>query len=248
MFRLITLNVLSFITLAASAANFQTELLRGKKARGDSSVRWTLADWLTQKNTARLMDQWLALNSSGEWFEFNVTGAAQDFKVKSDNGTTQVSTNQKGQNYEVDIYLSILNLNGEYRKTDDDRESFGGSAGLRLLGATSQSTNLVARYGWRKLTDLRQPEHWEQQYAEGALQLYVIEDFGIRGKYRFYFPSTSDQGSRLQGHRVTAGAFFEFMIFRIYADYFQEPMEVSSQGVVTRRVEDGFQGGVKLFF
>lgn len=245
--RILALTLTLTFSYSASAI-FQTELLRGKRSRGDSSVHWTLADWLTQKNGSRLMDQWLALNSSGEWFEFNVSGNAQEFKVKTDNGTTQVSKNQRGENYEVDIYLSILNLNGEYRKTDDDRESFGGAAGFRLLGSNSQSTNLVARYGWRKLIDLSQPEHWEQQYAEGSLQLYVIEDFGIRGTYRYYFPADSDRGTRLQGHRVTAGAFLEFMIFRIYADYFQEPMEVSSQGVVTQRSEDGFQGGLKLFF
>jgi hypothetical protein len=240
--------ILASFPIAASA-NFQTDLLRAKRGRnGGVDAQWTLADWLSQKNKASLMNQWLALHSSSDWFEMNVSGASQQFKFKSDNGTTSSSTNQTGQTYTTDINFSIFNLNGEYQKTNDDKESYGGAAGLRLLGGSAQSTSLTARYGWRRLSDLKTQERWENQYAEGVLQLYIVQEFGVNGTYRYYFPATSNQGSRLEGHKVTAGVFFEFFIFRVSADYFQEPLQLSKDGVITRQSSEGFQGGVKLFF
>ncbi len=40
--------------------------------RGDSeNVRWTLADWMTQKKDFKIMDQWLAVNKQANFLEFN---------------------------------------------------------------------------------------------------------------------------------------------------------------------------------
>lgn len=232
----------------AASANYQSDLIKGKKGPSDANVQWTLADWLSQKNQARLMDQWLAMHRSGSWFDLTLSGAGQQFKLKTDNGTSVVSSDKSAQTFQADMYLSILNLNGEYKKTNDGNESYGGAAGLRLLGGSSQTTNLVARYGWRRLTNLVSQERWENQYAEGALQLYIVQGCGLNGQYRYYFPATSNQGTRLEGHKVTAGVFFELSIFRVYADYFQEPIQLSAGGLVTRTVADGYEGGVKLFF
>src|SRR5437899_1405989 len=107
---------LLFFTLysLSAAANFQSEMLKGKKGKGGgANVQWTLADWLTQKNKASVMDQWLKLHSGSDWFEFNVSGTAQQYKLKSDNGTLVTSTDQTAQVYTTDIYLSLINLNGE---------------------------------------------------------------------------------------------------------------------------------------
>ena len=232
-----------------ASANFQSEFLKTKKGKSTGGkVQWTLADWLGQKSRNSLMDQWLALNSKSDWFEMNVGGASQQYKLKSETGGVSTSTDQTAQTYVADLYLSLLNLNGQYTKSDDNKESYGGAAGLRLLGASAQSTNLIVRYGWRKLLDLKIPEIWENQYAEGALQLYIFTEFGLTGNYRYYFPADSNRGTRLEGRKVTAGVFFEFSIFRISANYFQEPLELSSNGVVTKQNTDGFEGGLKLFF
>lgn len=247
MTRFSILAILFFLPLTASA-NFQTDLIRGKKGPTDDKVQWTLVDWLDEKKKMSLMDQWLALHSGSSWFDLSVSGAAQQLTVRTTNATTHTSTTQNGQQYTMDIYISILNLNGEYQKTDEPREEYGGAAGLRLFGGSSQSTNLVGRYGWHRTIDLKTPEQWDNQYAEGALQLYIISAMGLNGQYRYYFPADSSLGKRMQGHRVTAGAFVEFLVFRIYANYFQEPMEISDKGVVTTRAVDGFDGGLKLLF
>lgn len=232
---------------ANAFALFQTDLLKGKKTTG-TATQWTLADWLTQKNKQKLADQWLALHSSSTWFELNTSAASQQYKLKSSTGSLSSSTNQNAQVYRVDMYASIFNLNGEYEKTNDSKESYGGAAGLRFFGSSSRSTSLVARYGWRRLTDLKNQERWENQYLEGALQLYLVESFGLNGTYRYYFPATSNKGTGLQGNKVTAGAFFEVLIFRFYASYFQEPMQKTSAGVISKEQREGLEGGIKLLF
>lgn len=230
-----------------ATAYFQADLLKAKR-RNTEATQWTLADWLRQKNQLSLMDHWLALHRSTHWFELNLSGGSQQYTVRSTTGTSTVSNSPNGQFYQADLYLNIFNLNSEYQKSSDQRESYGGAAGLRLLGKSSRTTSFTARYGWRRLTNLTTQEQWENQYLEGAVQLYVISSAGLNGQYRYYLPATSNQGTLLVGYKVTAGAFFEFLIFKIYGNYFQEPLELSSAGVTTKQQSDGFEGGVKLFF
>lgn len=237
---------LIFYSLSASAY-FQMDMLKGKKTNKENS-QWTLADWLAQKNKMALADQWLALNSSANWFDLTLSGAHNEFKLKStDASGTVTNSKTKGQSYQLDAYFSIFNLYGEYEVNNDQKESYAGAAGLRLFGTSSQTTNLVVRYGLRSLTSSAN-EKWQNQFAEAQLQLYLLKQFGLQGKYRHYFPDDSNLGNRLEGHRLTAGAFIELLIFRIYGDYYQEPMERSSSGAVTKEQRDGMEYGVRLFF
>jgi hypothetical protein len=230
-----------------ASAYFQMDLLKGKKRAGDSSVQWTLADWLTQKNKQRLADQWLALHSSTDLFDLNLSGSSQSYKLKSDVGGVSATHNQNSQVYRLDGYISIFNINGEFEKTNEGRESYGGAAGLRLLGSNSQTTNFVARYGWRRLNDFPAGERWDNQYAEAELHIYVVKMLGLNGAYRYYFPSNSNLGNRLAGHRTNAGAFIELGIFRVYGNYFWEPLQLrAADGTVTQENRDGFEGGLML--
>ncbi len=238
----------------SAAANFQMDFLKSKNSAAKSSSRWTVADWVTQKSKASLADQWLALNrSAGNLAEINLAGGYNQFKVKT--GNAAVAVDHTSQSYQLDFYLSILNLMGEYEKTDDNLESYSGAAGLRLLGSSSQTTNLVARYGLRQLRDLDSREEWKNTFAEAQAQLYLINAFGLQGKYRHYFPDESNLGNKLEGHRVTAGAFLEVGILRLFGNYYQEPMRstatgsgAGAAGAVTKEDRTGFEYGARLFF
>lgn len=239
------LSLMLLATLSLNAhAYFQMDFMKEKnKAR--SSSRWTLADWLSQKKKMALADQWLALHSSSNWFDLSLSGQQTSFDVKTTNASGTATTKDGGQIYEVDMYFSIFNINGEYETRGDDMESYAGAAGLRLLGTSAQTTNLVVRYGLQETKNTKTKEHWDNQYAEAQLQLYVIQQFGLEGKYRYFFPHTNGLGHKLSGHKVTAGAFAEFGILRVYADYFQEPLEMANGGKQDRT---GFQYGLKLYF
>jgi hypothetical protein len=250
--KLISKVLVLLLFLPASAhAYFQMDLLKGKK-QNKEATQWTLADWLTQKNKMSLLDQWLAMNRSANWFELNLSSTRGRLKLKNETGNVTTTINQDHEAYHADMYISFINLSGEYEKHDGENnksENYGGALGFRLLGTSSQTTSLTARYGWRKLRNLIDQEEWENQYAEGHLQLYLISAFGIQGQYRHYFPNKSNYGTELKGYRATAGAFLEFLIFRIYGNAYQEPIErTASDGTITKSDRSGIEGGVKLFF
>jgi hypothetical protein len=244
------LSLVLIVVLSWNAhAYFQMDFLKNKSSQAKSSSRWTLADWLAQKQKNSLADQWLALHTSSNWFDLSLSGQQTQFEVKTTpaNGTA-TTTKDGGQLYEADMYISIFNLNGEMEKRGDDYESYAGAAGIRLFGTSNQTTNLVVRYGLQETKNKKTAEHWDNQYAEAQLQLYVIEFFGLQGKYRHFFPDTSKQGNKVSGHKVTAGAFIEYGMLRIFADYFQEPMETSANGSTSKRDRTGMQYGLRLFF
>jgi hypothetical protein len=241
--------MLALILSSPSAlAQFQMDFLNSKRNATQGS-QWTLADWLLQKNQRALMDHWLSLNRDDGLFDVRLQGGHSEFGVRTKDaaGTARVTT--RAQSYELDLYVSLFNLYGEYEKREDQRESYGGGLGLRLLGANGRTTSLVARYGWRKLRDLKDQEEWENQFAEGQLQVYVVKQFGLTGRYRHYFPSESNKGTRLEGHRVTAGAFIEFGAIRLYGNYHIEPIRLKPDGSeVKSENREGYNAGVALNF
>ncbi len=246
------LALILILTSVPAHAYFQMDLLKGKKTNKEST-QWTLVDWMAQKNKMALLDQWLAFNRSANWFELNLGTERGRLKLKNtDNSSVTTTINQDSERYQMDLYLSIFNLYGEYEKTSDEvkeGENYGGALGLRLFGTSSQTTSLVARYGYQKRRDLTAQEEWETQYGEGHLQLYLIKAFGLQGQYRHYFPKKSNLGTEMSGYRATAGLFMEIVIFRIYANAFQEPLTyTAADGTVTKQDRSGIEGGVRLFF
>jgi hypothetical protein len=244
-------------TLASSApamAHFQVDLMKGKTGRGSSSsssegVQWTLADWLSQKNKMSLADQWLAMHRGKSSFDFNASASHNRYWVRTTDANGNVTTTSRdAQNYTADLGVSIFSIHGEYEKNTANEEIFGGSAGLRLLGAVAQTTSLTARYGFIRRQSLTTGERWDNPIAEGQLQLYIFRTFGLNGEYRYYFPVNSNLGNRLQGHRVTAGAFIENGYFRIYGNYYVEPMQSGPTTSATQDRREGYEAGVRLYF
>lgn len=238
--------LVAFTYSCSAHAYFQLDFLKNKNSAKAAS-QWTLADWLAQKSKAKLADQWLALNrATGNLLEVNASGGYNDFKIKTGGASADVKGNS--QTYQLDLYISILNLMGEYEKTNGDVESYAGAAGLRLLGASSQTTNLVVRGGLRQQRDLGTGEEYKNTFAEAQAQLYVLSEFGLQGRYRHYFPDDSNLGNRLEGSRATAGAFVELGFLRFFANYFQEPTQISAAGVTTNKQRDGIEYGAKFMF
>lgn len=240
--------VLLFSPTLASA-NFQSDLLNAKRAKKESS-QWTIGDWLSQKSKIAFWDQWLAMNRQATTYESYLSASHSRFTQKNtDASGISAEVDGDSQNYSIDLYITIFNIFGEYERTNGNREVYGGGIGLRLFGTSSQSTNLALKGGWRKTSDLRTPETWENTFAEGALQLYLLKFMGLQGKYRLLFPAKSDRENTMQGTRVTGGVFFEMSIFRIFADYYQEPLQYKdANGVITKQQREGYDAGIKFYF
>jgi hypothetical protein len=234
----------------SSGGHFQANMFNGQKRAQKESSQWTLADWLAQKSKIAWWDNWLAMNRSATIFETNIGAAHNKYTLTSTSAAgVETEAGSDAQVYNLDFYVTIVNLYGEYERTSDGRESWSGAGGLRLFGTSSQTTSLLGRYGWRKSTDLATQEVWENLWAEGELQIYVLSFFGLEGRYRQIFSNKSNLGNSLEGSRTTAGAFIEFLAFRIFGDVYQEPVELkSSVGVVTKEERRGYEAGLKIYF
>jgi hypothetical protein len=244
-----TLMIVVFAPVAAaSAPYFQQEIMRSRGRGSDNSTQWTIVDWLQQKNVNALADQWLALHSSNSLFDISANASGQRYKLKSTVGNVTSSQDANSQSYGLDMYISIFGIHGEYEKTEDKLETYGGSAGLRLLGTSSSSTNLSVHYGIQVRHDLVALEQWQNQYLNGQLTLYVIKNFGLNGQYRYYFPADSNKGARLEGNKVTAGAFVEFLPFRVQASYFHEPLKITRGVAEELQDRAGYDVSVRLIF
>lgn len=242
-------SMLTLILLFSAPAwtYFQRDMMKAKVS-AKAENRWTLADWLSQKSRNRLQDQWLAMNRSQNWFELNLGGGYTAYRRRTVDIDGALETRHSGAAYHADMYLSIFNVFGEYEITEDRVESYGGGAGLRLLGTSSQTTGLVLRYGWRKRQNLPQLEAWENEYVEALMQLYVFKGFGVTAKYRHYGPGKSNSGHDYDGVRLTAGTFIEYGILRAYVDFYREPTHVDRGGEVTEERRDGQEYGLRFHF
>lgn len=238
------------VATGSAGGHFQTRMFGGQKRAQKEASQWNIADWLAQKSKMEWWDSWLAVNRSATIFELNMGAAHNKYTLTStDANDVKTEIEKDSQVYNLDFYVTIFNMYGEYERTSNSRESWGGGGGLRLFGTSSQTTSLLARYGWRKLTKLDTQEVWENLWAEGELQLYIASFLGLEGRYRKIFKSKSNLDNSLEGSRTTAGLFIEFLEFRIFGDVYQEPIELKdANGVVTKEERKGYEAGLKIFF
>lgn len=240
------LTIATLTSSPAALAYFQMDLLSGKRgARKSAGSKWTLADWLSQKKNAALADHWLAMHRSSDLLELNLSTAHDRRWTKPDGGGASFETD--GAQYQGEIFLSIFGIAGEFSRLRPDVESYGGSTGIRLLGAHSQTTSFVVRYGWRRLTDHVARVHFDNFFAEGVFDLYLFNQFGLGGEYRQYLAPEKDAGD-FQGSRWSGGTFVEIGDrVRLFARVYREPARTAVNGLSSRQTHEGYSAGVKLF-
>ncbi len=239
-----------FAFSSLSFAQGYPSLFSSQRQVNKESTRWTIADYMTQKQRVGMSDMWLAANRSANFFEMYLSGGPVSYDLNSTVGGVTTTTSQNSQSYQVAMYVSIFGLQAEYEKTNHKLTSSAGSLALRLLGMSNQSTNFTVKYGLRNTTDesVIPARQWSNQFAEGELTLYVVDFFGIKGQYRHYFPDKSDTGIDLRGNRATAGVFIDIGFIRLYGDFFQEEMEQVNAGTVTTNEREGIEYGARLYF
>lgn len=220
-----------------------------RKQGGKEQSKWTIVDFLAQKKKIQLMDMWLAMNTSASMFEFSLGGGPVSYDYTTRTNGSVTTTHQTSQRYHMNGYVSIFGIEAEYEDTNQKLRNYSAAIGIRLLGNSNQTTRLTAKYGIQKRVDeSASPEEiWQNQFAEGSLQLYVIDFFGLHGDYRYYFPDKSTSGNDLSGTKATAGAFIEIGMFRIYGDGFQEKMKYKTSTTTTDRDRVGYEYGVQLY-
>lgn len=215
---------------------------------------WSLSDYFETQRKFRLMDQWLALNSSSNPYEFFLGAQTTTYDViVTENGVKGDEKEHRMNRAQVGAYASIIGIEGEYADSGEEYTSGEGSVHLRLLGRNSKGTNLTGFYGIRYRADkalTATEEKFQQNFAGGSLTLNFTKYFGVIGNYKKYFKDKSDSGSELESERLEGTFFIDFAFVRVYGTWFQEEEDYTNVVVpAVKKIErDGIFGGLKLFF
>lgn len=217
---------------------------RAKKREGS---RWSLAEWLAQKDRNKLMDQWLWLNSPDP-YEFSLLGANTNYKKTLATSESEYTITS----LETSAYAHIFGLTVEYEKRGDEAENdLTGLFNVRLLGSSIQSSSLTISYGQRTRTfsALDPVSVTRNQFYQAALQIYISRNFGINGYYRNYLPYTDTHFGEITGTQTQAGAFIEFEFLRIFGTYFQDLQKNSNPTTPSPEIKrEGIKTGLQFFF
>jgi hypothetical protein len=214
------------------------------KRGGNENVRWTLGDWLTQKRTFSLADQWLAVNTQSQLIEYGFEYGRNSYEVTI-NGQRNDRVIERAS---AQFWVSIFGI--QYTREDSDEEwlSQSGQLNVRLLGQSSRSTNLTAFYGVRDWKDKVGDGDYQNQFAGGRLNLYLVSFLGIEGQYRKDFSAQDNSNRDYESERSEYGAFIDLDILRLYGNVFRDIRTVTTSGVPSREVRDGIDAGVRLYF
>lgn len=237
-----------------SGLSFGPKTIQEKQDRRYENL-WSLSDWFEQQRRNRLMDQWLAINSSYNPFEFFIAADYTEYEALSE--TNNVLSNKKTyESYrgQLGSYASIIGLQALYMHSEEDFYQFEGSVHLRLLGRGIQNTNLTVFYGIRykvleeKSVNPVLEEKFRNAFVGGNLTLYATKYFGVEGLYKHYFEDESDKQNKLSGFRYEGTFFIDFSFIRPYATYFKEEEKLKTSTQETKHEREGIIGGIKIFF
>lgn len=227
----------------------------GQRSAQREASRWTLEEWLAQKDRNAMMDLWLAFNQSSP-YEFTTTLTYVSYKLNNDDGagtlTEKSNVSNRGQ---LQAYASIFGLAFEHEHNIPENSSENtGLFQLRLLGDSLQNTHLTAFYGLRTkhyaATTTDAATSVEQNVAGIELQMYLAKYFGVRGEYRQNLKTENAVFGDVSGSQSEAGLFIDFGPVRVFGDWYQEKeSRKNTTTLIEKKVDrSGIKSGLKIFF
>jgi hypothetical protein len=216
-----------------------------ERAERRESKRWTLQEWLAQKDRNSMMDAWLSMNAPSP-YELMLGGSYNSFQTDITNTTATKHTTYAGS---FSAYAQFVGLTAEYENNTD--EGFNDSAGLfnlRLIGHTIQGSYLTLHYGQRTRNIDLNSVRLTQQFGQASLQLYLIKNFGFDGLYRSYLPTSETTLGDVTGNTTEGGAFIDYKNFRVFGTWYKELLMYKKSGTETDTTRSGIRSGVKIFF
>lgn len=221
-----------------------------KKHEEKKKMRWTLEEWLAQRDRNRMMDLWLAQNSHSSPFEFFLEGKSINYNESDGTGSNQQNNNlYSGM---VAAYAGLAGLRGGYDSDQEHRSKWSGSFNLRVFGRGLQDTHINIEYGLQGLTapDPNQKnEKYQNQFGGVSMDLYLTKFFGLEGSYHRILPGKSDMDRQMDGEYESGGVFIDFGPLRIFGEWRKEFLRFSNGGFPnSSEFREGFGGGLRIFF
>lgn len=222
-----------------------------RRAVNREQKRWTLSEWLEQRDRSRMMDLWLSFNSPSP-YELMLGGSYLSYERSIDSAPVD-QKNYQSIAGEFSAYAQNFGLTAEYENNTQEKFSdLSGIFNLRLFGNSIQDSFFNVSYGLRTRT-YNEPTYGTrvaQQFGQASLQLYVAKFFGIDGQYRYYLPTTHDTLGDLKSDEVEGGVFIDFGALRVFGRWYQEKNKAQASGSTTEVTTErkGLKSGIKIFF
>ena len=214
-----------------------------QKSEKKIGSRWTLSDWLAQKEKNRMMDLWLGMYSPSP-YEFLIEGSTLFYKTKVDNPESETSyTSYSGA---LAFYALILGVEGRYE--NNSKENYVDTTGiinLRIAGNSHQGTHLNLQLGMRN-RDFNTYQT-SQQFSGADLDIYLAAQLGIHGNYRAYMPAHDKNLGAMTGSRWEAGVFLDFEYLRIFANSYSDKLIYTNSDVSTKNEKTGIDAGLRIY-
>lgn len=224
-----------------------------KKAESKEGTRWTLKEWMEQKNNNHLMDLWLGMYAPSP-YEFFFSGAQTSYNTNVQvipNTTPETVRSYRSSQAALGAYAMIIGLQGEYENNWEEKfNELDGSINLRVLGNAIQGTHLILQLGQRTRNYQLYPNtiSVSQQFTGAQLDLYLMRYFGLHGLYRNFAGVTDSTMGELSGTRSEVGAFIDFQAIRIFGNWYSDKQEQTLSGSTTKIDRTGIMTGLKFFF
>lgn len=221
-------------------------LSQGAAAR--EAKRFTLQEWLENKDRRALMDMWLTINTPSP-YEFSISAALQNYNLETSSAGTSSSQSNSIFTGDVSAYAKFIGVSLEH--TNNQSEKFNDVVGLfnlRVFGNTIQGSHLTLHYGLRTRTATDGSYRLNQPFPAITLQVYMMKYFGIQGNYRAFSPVTENFYGETTADELTYGVFIEYGDLRIFGDIYQERQHSKITNIETTLKRDGVRSGIKFYF
>lgn len=212
-----------------------------EKAKSKEGSRWTLSEWLEQKERNKMMDLWLAMYAPSP-YEFYISGnywtyESEDSAVVNSYGKHSTIAGRLG------AYATIVGVELEYNNNNEEKyNDQSGALGIRIAGNAVQGTHLILQAGLRTRYDSSSgsTERLNQTFAGADLDLYITRYFGLHGNYRHFFPATQGATTDIKASRSEAGLFIDFAAVRLFGN-------LTTENTATRE-RRGVSSGLTFYF
>jgi hypothetical protein len=222
-----------------------------KKNDEKKASRWSLADWLAQKERNRKMDFWLAQNTHSSNYEFFLEARSINYG-ESDGSPTATAKNNNVYGGALAAYAGVAGLRGSLDQDSEKRSVWSGSLNLRLIGGAIQDSHLNLEYGLRgtSVTDSAgAKDSYQNQFGGVSLNLYLAKFFGIEGSYQRLLPTQSERHRSMEGEDSRAGVFIDFNLLRVFGYWRNEFLDYDGGGQADEsEFRQGYGGGLRLYF
>ena len=186
------------------------------------------------------MDQWLALNTEKNLFEFVFD--YQNFSFEPTIGGQKIE--RLAEFYKGKFYITILGFEWEKEHSAYENEYEKYNLSLRVFGTSQQSTHINLLYGQKNITSNDLGKIESQFYGVDG-DIYLFSFLGVSGSFEKLLEA-NESGLVLNGEQSSYGAFIEISFLRFYMT--QRKQKYFYTGSSTSNVEkDGTTFGVSLY-